>query len=62
MGLSMNAQNALLHLSSLAADFKVGIVGDDFVREMLTAIVESMDIPDRSTVLEKALSSWGIES
>ena len=58
----MTAEQAILQLSSLAADFKVGIVGDQFVIEMLTAIVGSMDIADKDKILARALGSWGIES
>lgn len=57
----MRADQALLHLSSLAADFKVGIVSDEFVREMLTVIVDNMNIEDKEAVLKKALQSWFIE-
>ena len=57
----MEPEKALLQLSSLAADFKMGIVGDEFVREMLTAIVDSMDVENRDKILARALESWGIE-
>lgn len=57
----MRAEQALLQLSSLAADFKVGIVSDEFVREMLTVIVDNMNIEDKEAVLKKALQSWFIE-
>ena len=57
----MEPEKALLQLSSLAADFKMGIVGDEFVREMLTAIVDSMDISNKDEILARALESWGIE-
>ena len=57
----MEPEKALLQLSSLAADFKMGIVGDEFVREMLTAIVDNMDVENRDKILARALESWGIE-
>ena len=57
----MDAKNAILHLSSLAADFKVGIVSDEFVRDMLAAIINSMAIEDRDAVLKQALGSWFID-
>ena len=58
----MKAEQAILQLSALAADFKVGIVGDQFVVEMLTAIVDSMSIDNKDKILARALESWGIES
>jgi hypothetical protein len=58
----MKAEQALFQLSSLAADFKVGIVGDQFVVEMLTAIVDSMNVENKDKILARALQSWGIES
>jgi len=57
----MTSEEALLQLSALAADFKVGIVDDEFVREMLTAIVSGMDIDNKDAVLKRALQSWFIE-
>ena len=57
----MEPEKALLQLSSLAADFKMGIVDDEFVREMLTAIVDNMDVENRDKILARALESWGIE-
>ena len=57
----MKPEKALLQLSSLAADFKMGIVDDEFVREMLTAIVDNMDVENRDKILARALESWGIE-
>lgn len=57
----MDAKQALFQLSSLAADFKIGIVSDEFVREMLTTIVNSMQIDDKEAVLKRALASWFIE-
>ena len=58
----MKAEQALFQLSSLAADFKVGIVGDQFVVEMLTAIVDSMNVENKDKILARALQSSGIES
>ena len=57
----MKAEEALLQLSALAADFKVGIVDDEFVREMLEAIVGGMNIDHKDAVLKRALQSWFIE-
>jgi len=57
----MTAEKALLQLSALAADFKVGIVGDEFVREMLEAIVGGMNIDNKDEILARALRHWGIE-
>jgi len=58
---AMTAEEALLQLSALAADFKVGIVDDEFVREMLEAIVGGMNIDNKDAVLKRALQSWFIE-
>jgi len=58
---AMTAEQALLQLSALAADFKVGIVDDEFVREMLAAIVGGMNIDRKDEVLKRALQSWFIE-
>jgi hypothetical protein len=58
----MKAEQALFQLSSLAADFKVGIVGDQFVVEMLTAIVDSMNVENKDKILARALQSCGIVS
>lgn len=57
----MKPEQALFQLSSLAADFKVGIVDDEFVREMLTAIVSNMNVDNKEAVLKRALQSWFIE-
>ena len=57
----MTPAQALWQLSALAADFKIGIVDDDFVREMLSVIVGSMDVNDRDEILARALRHWGIE-
>ena len=57
----MTPKEALCQLSALAADFKIGIVDDEFVREMLSAIVVSMDVNDRDEILARALRHWGIE-
>lgn len=56
----IGAEQALLQLSSLAADFKVGIVSEEFVTELLTAIVTSMAVSDREALLAKALECWYI--
>jgi len=56
----MTPQKALTSLSALAADFKVGIVSDEYVRELLTTIVDSMQIEDREAVLRQALGHWFI--
>jgi hypothetical protein len=58
----MDAQTALIRLSSLAADFKLGIVPNDQVEEMICAIVEGMDLSDRDKLILKvdALSVWGM--
>ena len=58
----MTAEQAILQLSALAADFKVGIVGDRFVVEMLSAIVGSMVVENKDEILARALGSWGIET
>ena len=57
----MKAEQALLQLSALAADFKVGIVDDGFVRKMLKAIVGGMNIENKDEVLKRALQHWFIE-
>lgn len=57
----LTPEQALISLSSLAADFKVGIVSDDYVRELLTAIVDSMQISDPDSTLKRSLSCWFIE-
>ena len=56
----MTPQQAIVWLSGLAADFKIGIVSDDYVREMLTSIVDSMQIDNKDEVLKDALGRWFI--
>jgi hypothetical protein len=56
----MNADKAIIQLSALAADFKVGIVSDEFVVGLLSSIVRSMDIENKDEVLKKALACWFI--
>ena len=48
-------------MSALAADFKVGIVSEHHVRNVLTAIVNTMNIDNREEVLKRALAKWFIE-
>lgn len=56
----MTPQNALTSLSALAADFKVGVVSEDYIRELLTTIVDSMQVDNREAVLKQALGHWFI--
>jgi len=57
----MDATTALIRLSALAADFKMGIVPNDQVEQIICAIVEGMDLSDRDKLVLKvdALSVWG---
>lgn len=57
----IGADRALVALSALAADFKIGMVSEDYVRELLEAIVGAMDVPDPDRVLAQALDHWGFE-
>jgi len=57
------AQVALNRLSSWAADFKMGIIGDDRVVTIVRAIVngfEGFSDEEREVALEEALEDWGI--
>jgi hypothetical protein len=60
--MNMNAATALIRLSGLAADFKMGIVPDREVEEIICAIVDGLDLNDRDKLVLKvdALSAWGI--
>lgn len=55
-----DAVDSLISLSQLAADFKCGIVPDHAVINILTAIVNSMDVKNRDKVLKDSLLCWGI--
>jgi hypothetical protein len=57
----MDATTALIRLSALAADFKMGIVPNDQVEQIICAIVDGMDLSDRDKLVLKvdALSVWG---
>ncbi len=57
----MQAEQALIRLSALAADFKMGIVDDAHVRDLLAAIVDSMAVDHKDQLLKKALAQWGID-
>jgi len=59
---NINGFEALLNLSALAADFKMGVVDDDVVRQLLSAIVNSMDLSEseRKALLRGALGYWMI--
>lgn len=57
------ARAALIRLSALAADFKVGVIGDDRVVTIMRAIVngfEGFSDEEREVALEEALEDWGI--
>ena len=59
----MAAQLALSQLSAWAADFKVGIIGEDRVVKIMRAIVdgfEGFSDEEREVALEEALEDWGI--
>lgn len=58
----MDAKQALISLSSLAADFKVGIVPSGYVVAILETIIGSMDVDgSKDELLQLALEDWGIE-
>jgi hypothetical protein len=58
----MDAKDALVMLSALAADFKMGVVPDQYVEEIIMSIVDAMDLSDIDKLVLKvnALSCWGI--
>ena len=59
----MDAKDAVVLLSSLAADFKIGVVSTERVQTMITVIVEALNLSESEKVQlrTEALSYWGIE-
>lgn len=55
---SDRGSKALIELSTLAADFKSNLFSDDYVKSLISDIVDNMDVPDRNDLRRKALSPW----
>ena len=56
----MNAKEALIRLSALAADFNMGVYPSVKVREIIEAIVASMNLSEEESkeLIVGAMSEW----
>jgi hypothetical protein len=59
--MKMKPEDALVLLSTWAADFNFGVVPDNKVIDVINAIVDSMDIHDRYAAKQRALVYWDID-
>lgn len=57
------AVDALTALSSLAADFKVGIVSEEYIQQLIEAILKPMALtPEESAAgIRRGMRSWTFE-
>lgn len=53
-----NHIDALIDLSTWAADFKTGIIPESLVRETISTIVDAMNVEDRDAVIKSAMYPW----
>lgn len=59
--MKMASSDALVLLSSWAADFKMGTVPDNEVVDVINAIVDAMDVHDKHAAKQRALVYWNID-
>ena len=55
--------DALVRLSDLAADFKIGIVSEEYVRELIKAVLEPMELTpeELATGMKRGMRPWTFE-
>lgn len=53
-----NHIDALIDLSTWAADFKTGIIPDSVVHETISTIVDAMNVEDPDAVIKSAMYPW----
>ncbi len=57
----MNTEQALISLNAMAAEFKMGVVPDDFVIETIDAILSGINLENKDKIRRELLSYWLIK-